>query len=80
MSFAHYGNKFEVCVGGRRFSTAAKLPATFMSSVAFSAPLSGSGMKPFKGKLFRLSIDHSYGAREDQPPGHSVRTARELGK
>ena len=80
LSFAHYGNKFEVCVGGRRFSTAAKLPATFMSSVAFSAPLNGSGMKPFKGKLFRLSIDHSCGVREDQTPGHSVRTARELGK
>jgi hypothetical protein len=59
VSFIHHGDRFEVSVDGKTFSTSAKLPSTFMSPVAFSAPLSGSGMKPFKGRLRRLSIDHS---------------------
>ena len=54
VSFVHYGDRFEVGIDGKTFSAPAKLPASFMSPVAFSAPLRGSGMKPFKGALRRL--------------------------
>lgn len=61
LEFIHFGDSVEVSVDGRRFSAAAKLPATFMSPVAFAAPVKGSGLKPFAGKLYALNIDHSNG-------------------
>ena len=68
VSFVHYGDRFEVGIDGKTFSAPAKLPASFMSPVAFSAPLRGSGMKPFKGALRRLSVDHSCAVSQDEPP------------
>jgi hypothetical protein len=62
VEFAHLGDRFEVAVDGRRFSAAAKLPATFISPVSFAAPVRGSGLKPFAGKLHALCVDHSCGS------------------
>lgn len=56
---AHLGDRFEVRVDGKSFSAPAKLPATFMSPVSFGAPMQGSGMKPFRGRLRNVVIDHA---------------------
>jgi hypothetical protein len=56
---AHLGDRLEVTVDGKAFSAPAKLPATFMSPVAFGVPLQGSGMKPFRGRLRNVVIDHA---------------------
>ena len=56
----HAGDSFAAYVDGRRFTTKAKLPATFMSSLAFGLPLKGSDMKAFRGRLRDIVFDHRH--------------------
>ena len=59
VELAHLGGRFVLSVDGREVSVPARLPATFMSSIAFGIPPQGSGMKPFKGRLRNLVFNHS---------------------
>ena len=60
VTVVHSGNALTVKANNQTFRTAATLPATCMSPLAFAIPTTGSKARPFKGRLSSLTFTHTF--------------------